>query len=72
MGSPVHRVKRLEQGYENDGLKMINLKSFIYSLKCSWVRRIFQSESKWQNIFMSSVNKRKYFTGGTHYIYEIQ
>ena len=37
---------RLYQDYKNGGLSLINLEHFIYSLKASWLRRIFENENK--------------------------
>ena len=39
------------QDYEHGGCRMIQIESFIKSLKLTWVRRIIKSESQWKNIF---------------------
>lgn len=51
--SKVDKVKRdiLTQEYEDGGLKMINLNYYIYSLKCTWIRRLITSETKYKSIF---------------------
>ena len=43
--------------YWEGGSKMINLAAFIEALKLAWIRRLFQSDSKWQdyiNFFIKS------------------
>ena len=72
--SPVHRVKKevLQKNFENGGLKMINLQSFIYALKSTWIRRIFKTNSKSQNLFMSSCEPEKLFNFGSDYIKKLQ
>ena len=37
---------RLYQDYKNGGLRLINLEHFIYSLKASWLKRIFENENE--------------------------
>ena len=32
-------------------LKMLNLTNFMIALKCSWIRRLLTSNSKWVNMF---------------------
>lgn len=72
--SPVHRVKIdvLEMNYEDGGLKMININNFIAAMKCTWVRRLYNSNSKWQNIFMSQVDKDKFFSYGDEFIKQLK
>ena len=57
-GDKIKRTK-LMQTYENDGLNMIDIKSFIYSLKLSWLKRLIQSKADWTfiaNTQIPSVN----------------
>ena len=51
--SKVDKIKRdiLIQEYEDGGLKMIHLNHYICSLKCTWIRRLISSETKYKNIF---------------------
>ena len=44
------RIKRsvITNNYTEDGLKMVETLTFIKALKVSWLRRYFQSESKWK------------------------
>ena len=51
--SKVDKVKRdiLIQEYEDGGLKMIHLNHYICSLKCTWIRRLISSETKYKNIY---------------------
>ena len=45
----------LSQSKVNGGLKMPNIANFIYSLKCSWIRRIIVSPTRpWVMLFESS------------------
>ena len=51
------KIKRgiLSQNKVNGGLKMPNIANFIYSLKCSWIRRIIVSPTRpWVMLFESS------------------
>jgi exonuclease III len=50
--SPVHKVKKsiVTQGYEKGGLNMVNLENFIASMKISWVKKLIQNSSKWQQV----------------------
>ena len=34
--------------FSNGRIKMVNLKAFIAALKSSWVRRLLNTDSKWQ------------------------
>lgn len=42
--------------YIDEGLKMVNLKAFIASLKLGWIRRLYKTTAKWQIILKSSVD----------------
>ena len=46
------RIKRVKviQSYEFDGLKMLDLNSFILSLKLSWIRRLTNSTAPWATL----------------------
>ena len=43
------RIKRtkITQNYEDDGLKMINVKAFVESMKVSWLKRMLTSNADW-------------------------
>ena len=60
--SPVHRVKKslLQKDFCEGGLKMINLNLFILALKTTWVRKLFRTEGKWDNILFSTINQENY------------
>ena len=68
--SPVHRVKKelLQKDFCEGGLKMINLNLFILALKTTWVRKLFRTECKWDNILFSTLNREKIFNFGNGYI----
>ena len=46
--------KTIIQNYENGGLKMIDLKLFIKSIKAGWVKRIIDRNNKgdWKYIYL--------------------
>ena len=68
--SPVHRVikKLLQKDFCEGGIKMINLNLFILALKTTWVRKLFRTECKWDNILFSTINQEKIFNFGNGYI----
>ncbi len=69
---PIDRVKRdiVVKPYHLGGLKMLDIRSFIKSMKVSWIRRTIKNESKWSNIHFHMTpflqNFEKY---GSDYIY---
>ena len=54
--------KILCQNYNNGGLKMIDIKTFVLSLKASWVKRILDKDNngQWKQIYL---NKLKNYGG---------
>ena len=70
----VCRVKKeiLQNNYDNGGLKIINLNAFILSLKSIWIRRLFQKDNKWQNMFMSFIDTDQFYNCGSDYMQKIQ
>lgn len=51
------------QTYENGGLKMLDIESFINALKASWIKRLItKSNAKWNKLYNSELNK----FGGTN------
>ena len=68
--SPVHRVKKelLQKDFCEGGLKMINLNLFILSLKTTWVRKLFRTQCKWDNILFSTINQETLLNFGNDYI----
>lgn len=53
------KIKReiLYQSKNNGGLAMMNILTFSYSLKISWIRRLFNFNSKWKDIAIKTFNK---------------
>ena len=51
------KVKRTKiiQKYEEDGLKMINVKAFMDSMKLSWLKRLFTSKADWSYIALTQL-----------------
>ena len=47
---------------------MINLNAFMSALKCTWIRRFFRKDCKWQNVFLSHIDSKKFFSCGISYI----
>ena len=43
--------KSIIQDYHDGGLRMINVKSFIKSLKLTWIRRLLLYDSSWNKLF---------------------
>ena len=68
--APGKIVKTLMK-YQEGGLKMINIHSFILALKSTWIRRLFFNNCKWQNIFMSSIDINKLSCGDSGYIEQV-
>ena len=59
-GSKPDQVIRpvLMQGYENGGLRLINVDYFIEDLKAGWIRRIFDKQNKglWKEYYLEKLN----------------
>ena len=51
--------KHLVQTYQNGGLKMLDIDLFINSLKCSWLKRLFDNNNhgQWKNFYLQKINK---------------
>ena len=54
--------------YCEGGLKMINLKAFMNSMKITWLRRIIVTDSPWQSVIRNTINFNEIFSFGTNYI----
>ena len=67
--SPVHRIKKevLYMDYMYGGLKMIDISNFIIALKCTWMKKVFNSECKWLNILHSMLDKERLYNLGSNY-----
>ena len=53
------KIKReyITQDYINGGLRMVNIESFIQSLKLTWMNRLFKSESQpWSQLFEKTIS----------------
>lgn len=53
--------------YFEGGLKMINLIAFAQALKITWIRRMFQNQSKWQLLIKEVVAMEKIICFGSEY-----
>ena len=64
-----HRIKRdvLVQKYEEGGLKMINIKAFISSMKLFWVRQLIVT-NRGLSQFILNFNQNKFTSCGIEYI----
>ena len=66
----VDRVTRNQmiQNYSQGGVKMVDLRSYINSLKCTWIRRLLQGTctSGWRLLFMklSNIQNLLFLEGG--------
>ena len=63
----------LSQNYSDGGLKMINLRCFIKSMKLSWVKRLINDDSLLSQIFETCIGDRKcnMFRFGPEYLKNI-
>ena len=53
--------------YSEGGLKMINLRAFIHSLKLTWIRRVLKSNSPWKLLFDNTIDINKLLHFGSKY-----
>ena len=60
-------VKQYCQG----GLRMVNLKAFIKSMKVTWLRRLILTNSPWQSIIKDCINFNEFFSCGTSYLQSV-
>ena len=58
--------------YCEGGLRMINLKAFISSLKLTWLRRVILSNGPWQSVVNNTINFNKLFLSGRCYANDVQ
>ena len=54
--------------YLEGGLNMLHLKTYIESLKITWVRKLYTTTSKWQKILYTKINENVLANCGTGYI----
>jgi hypothetical protein len=55
-GDKIDKISRktLQLDFESSGNRMTNIDTFIKSLKLTWIRRIFTTNSNWINIFLGN------------------
>ena len=58
--------------YCEGGLRMINLKAFIDSMKLTWLRRVILSNSPWQSVINNTINFNGLLVFGRCYTNAIQ
>ena len=58
--------------YCEGGLRMINLKAFIDSMKLTWLRRVILSNSPWQSVMNNTINFNELLVFGKCYTNAIQ
>jgi hypothetical protein len=61
------KLSTLTRDYCEGGLKMINVEAFIYSMKLTWIRRIFTNNGKWLSIANMYIDFNKIINCGRHY-----
>ena len=68
--SKIDKVKRdiIVKKYIDGGLNMIHLTSFIESLKLTWIRKLYCTSSKWQDILKTNIDVYKLAHCGSDYI----
>ena len=51
--------KHLTQTYQKGGLKMLNIDLFINSIKCSWIKRLFDNTNhgQWKTFYLNEIKK---------------
>ena len=54
--------------YCEGGLRMINLKAFMSSMKITWLRRITLTDIPWQSVIKDTINFNELFSFGPNYI----
>lgn len=71
--SPVDRINRdvMTKNYQEGGLKMIHLNSYVQALKTTWIRRLIHSAGKWNSIISSQVNIDKIFKVGGDFLIQV-
>ena len=64
----------LVQTYANGGLNMIHIKSFIKSMKLSWMKRLLSGHSSWSQLVFDTMpdNFNLIFTLGEAFITEMK
>ena len=64
------KIKRsiIVKDYTEGGLKMIDLKNFMLSLKSTWIRRLYEEERKWMSILKCNIDIKKLTHCGDAYI----
>ena len=72
--SKTDKVKReiVIKKYLEGGLNMIHLVSYINSLKLTWIRRLYCSSSKWQEIVKTEIDEKMLALCGIEYITQCQ
>ena len=67
------KIKRnvITQEYENGGLKMLDIKAFIFALKSTWFRRILNTEGIWQNIISQFFDIKLLLKFGAAYVEKV-
>ena len=72
--SKVDKIKReiVIKKHSEGGLNMVHIQSFIDSLKLTWVRRLFSSNSKWQAIIKTYIDLDRLANCGTDYILQCE
>ena len=54
--------------YTEGGLKMVNLQAFIEALKLTWIRRLLNTDRKWQDFIKLDLEVEKLVSCNTEYI----
>ena len=64
------KVKRevMTLDFDDGGLNMIDLKTYIHSLKLTWIRRILNTEGIWQNLLLQQFNLNNIINYGVEYL----
>ena len=56
--------------YDEGGLRMVNLQAFIEALKLTWIRRLLNTDRKWQDFIKLDIEVEKLLSCNTEYLVE--
>ena len=72
--SKIDKLKReiVVKKYIEGGLNMIHLMSYIESLKLTWIRRLYSTSGKWQELLKSKIDTNVLANCGVEYIIKCQ
>ena len=72
-GHKTDRIKRdiITRDYSQGGLRMVNIKLFIQSLKLSWIRRLIFEKKEWKHFIEMHISTPRLLSCGSQYASQI-